>query len=355
MSDDGNIDDRLRRLQAEMRANRRRMLTELTDEFRGLAERLAETYSRVELIILDRLKNLSAGDNPALLMERLADVQGDFEILTRQLMESEDVFASGARAGVKVGVQNLRAGGMRGALWGVTDADTILAGISMVDSTAYADMINKYAPYHVQRIKDVVLDAISRGKNPRESAQLLARYLETKAPLNDALRITRTSQLYALRKGTQLSYIGNDITRWMWSANIGSPRTCLACIAMHGTIHPTTEMLNDHWLGRCSPLPITPTWAELGLDGMVEYKPVSGVTWFYNQSADVQARAMGSELFELFQRGAFEFTPANIVKTQNHPVFGDMRVRKPNYEIIGTSTVQMKRLVLNFLRRDSRL
>lgn len=351
-SDDGHEDGRLRAIQYELQQNRRRMLAGLAEEWRGIAEELAETYARVELAILERIANLRPDDDPALLMQRLAEVQGDFEMLSRQLLANEDLFLrTGAEAGARVGVANLKAGGVRVA-WGVVDAEQILAGINLVDDEAYRAMIARYAPYHAQRVRDVVLDAISRGKNPRETAQLLAGWLDgSKSALRDAERIARTTQLYAARRGTQLIYIGNEIDRWMWSANIGNPRTCLACVAMHGTIHPSTQTLNDHWLGRCAPLPITPRWRDLGLDGSDEH-PVTGVAWFNNQTEDEQRRIMGAELYDFWRAGLFEFNPRSVVGVDRHPVFGEMRHRKPNYEIVGVGNGVTARDVLRQIRRN---
>jgi len=353
MSDDGQQDDsRLRALQRELQLNRRRMLVGLADSWSGVANTLADTYARVELLILERLRDLKPDDDPAVLLARLGEVQGDFEILARALNEGRDGFLqSGLEGGARVGVANLRAGGMRVA-WGVVEREQILAGIDLVDDVAWRAMIGRYAPYHTQRVRDVVLDAISRGRNPRETAKDLAQWLaESKSALTDAERIARTTQLYAARRGTNAVYVGNGVNRWMWAANIGNPRTCLACISLHGTIHPSSEVLNDHWLGRCAPLPMTPLWSDLGLDG-ADDNPVSGVTWFNQQTEDEQRRVMGAELYDFWRAGLFEFGEQAVVGVDVHPVFGEMRHRRPNYEIAGLDKMTA-RDVLRQVRRGT--
>lgn len=342
---------RLRALQIELQSNRRRMLTALAEEYNDVAQRLGDVYSRVALVILDKIRGFPPDRDPALLLERLGDVQGDFEILAQALANADGVMASGARAGARVGVANLKAGGM-GVAWGVVDADQILAGMQLVDDGAYRAMIGRFAPYHAERVHDVILDAISRGKNPRETAELLVGFFEGKNPLNDALRIARTSQLYAARRGVQVVYERNGVERWMWSANIGNPRTCLACVAMHGTIHPVSQTLNDHWLGRCAPLPITPRWEELGILGADEREPITGVAWFENQDPYEQQRMMGVELYQFWRGGLFEFNPQTVVGTTVHPVFGEMRHRKSNYEIIGVNSAETGREVYKQIRRN---
>lgn len=356
MSDDGRRDNRrdsqrLRALQIELQTNRRRMLTALAEDYQAVATRLGDVYSRVALVILDKIKGFPPDRDPALLLERLGEVQSDFEILAEALANADGVMASGAQAGARVGVANLKAGGM-GVAWGVVDADQVLAGMQLVDDGAYRAMIGRYAPYHAERVRDVILDAISRGKNPRETAELLAGYFEGKSPLNDALRIARTSQLYAARRGVQVVYQNNGVERWMWSANLGNPRTCLACVAMHGTIHPSTETLNDHWLGRCAPLPITPRWEQLGILDADEREPITGVAWFEAQNPYEQQRMMGAELYQFWREGLFDFNPQAVVGVSRHPVFGDMRYRKANWEIIGVDSGATGREVYKQIRRN---
>lgn len=349
MSDDGQ-EARTRELNAELQRTRRRMLSALAGDWTALAAELEQTYRRMELIILDRIKNLSPDDDPALLLIRLGEVQDDFAVLGRALAGHDDVLAQGARAGLDAGASNLRAGGVRVA-WGEVAREQMVAGLNLVDDGAWQAMVGRYAPYHAERVRDIVLDAITRGKNPRETAELLAGYFEGGAPLTDALRIARTSQLYAARLGTQAIYADNGVGAWMWSANLGNPRTCLACIAMHGTVHPVTETLNDHWLGRCAPVPITPKWRDLGIEGE-EREELTGVNWFERQPAVVQAQAMGAELYQFWQLGAFEFNPQRVVGVVGHPVFGEMRVRKSNIEILGVDTEAGKRELMKVLRRS---
>lgn len=348
MSDDQNQDARTRALNAEMQANRRRMLVGLAEDWTAVAERLTGVYQQMAQVILDRLARPLDGDDPALLLERLGEVQGDMQALAQALANSDDVFLTGARAGANVGASNLRAGGMRVA-WGEVAREQILAGINLVDEQAWGAMVGRFAPYHVEQLRAIVLDAVSRGKNPRETAELMRAYFEGDKPLNDALRIARTSQLYAARRGTQLVYIDNNVGSWMWSANLGSPRTCLACIAMHGTIHPSTEMLNDHFNGRCAPLPITPRWRDLGIEA--EDNPmVTGVGWFERQAPIEQQRMMGAGLYEFWQAGLFTFSPQAVVGENRHPVFGEMRHRKPNWEIIGVDSPARAREALRQAR-----
>jgi hypothetical protein len=147
-------------------------------------------------------------------------------------------------------------------------------------------------------------------------------------------------------------YVENDVERWMWSANIGNSRTCLACIAMHGTIHPSTEVLNDHWKGRCAMMPITPKWSDLGIVGANEDAPFTGVAWFEAQPDSVQIQAMGGELYDFWRAGLFKFDARTVVTTDSHPVFGEMRHRKSNYAIIGAGSAEDAKRMIKQMRRD---
>ena len=69
----------------------------------------------------------------------------------------------------------------------------------------------------------------------------------------------RTEQLDVYRDATMAGYRaapGGMLAGWQWLADLDD-RTCPACIAMHGTVHPLTEDgPDDHPQGRCCAVPV---------------------------------------------------------------------------------------------------
>ena len=82
---------------------------------------------------------------------------------------------------------------------------------------------------------------------------------------------------------------------------------CRSCLAMHGTMHPLDEPGPlDHHQGRCSRVPVTKTWKELGIDapepgGAV--KPGDGEKWLNSQPESVQREILGNRGYDAWKRG----------------------------------------------------
>lgn len=165
-----------------------------------------------------------------------------------------------ATDGIALGTNKARAmvGAIVGAESGVmagfnvlpTQAVERLLGFLAVDGPLYA-RIAKLAPTTVDRIAAALVEGVGLGHNPRKIAAGITR--ELGMGLTDALRMTRTAQLYSYREASRATYMANPsiVEGWIWMAAIGDPRTCLSCIAMHGSLHPLSEKLDDHFNGRC--------------------------------------------------------------------------------------------------------
>lgn len=161
------------------------------------------------------------------------------------------------------------------------------------------------------------------GRNPRVIAEAIRN--ATGQGLTWSLNMSRTSQLWAYREASRANFLSNShiVKGWQWWSQLGDPRTCLSCTVMHGTIHSLDEPLNDHHQGRCSMLPITLTYAELGLNVPEDRQPVqSGIDWFGTLSPVEQRNLMGGARYAAWQAGEFEL-PALSQPYQND-VYGEM-------------------------------
>jgi hypothetical protein len=99
----------------------------------------------------------------------------------------------------------------------------------------------------------------------------------------------------------------------------------LACIAMHGTFHTNDETLNDHHNGRCAMVPVTKTWAELGIPGIPDTNPQvqTGRDWFDNLTAAQQQQFMPSQaMWSAWQSGAIGWD--DVVGFHDDAVYGSM-------------------------------
>ena len=134
--------------------------------------------------------------------------------------------------------------------------------------------------------------------SPREAARIMLRRL---GGVFDGGRwraenIARTEMLDAHRASALAARKANTdlLSGWEWSATLDR-RTCPACLAMDGQRFDTeTPGPEGHQQCRCTALPITKSWRDLGfnVDEPVSTRK-SGREWFDEQPEEVQLDVMG--------------------------------------------------------------
>lgn len=95
---------------------------------------------------------------------------------------------------------------------------------------------------------------------------------------------------------------------------------------MHGTLHPLTDMLDDHPNGRCVMVPRTKSWSELTGEGDQEdTRPtiVSGEVRFGKLTNAQQKEILGAGLYDLYADGTV--TLADLVRQDTSKRWGTMR------------------------------
>lgn len=201
--------------------------------------------------------------------------------------------------------------------------DAALQALNLLDPNGpLVARLRMYDAYHAADIAQRVFDAVVMGKNPIPTAKLINQLYGM--PLSDAMRLTRTAQLYSYRLARHLNYAANSdvVTGWIWAAKLDGD-TCLSCWAQHGTIHPHDEQLRDHHLGRCTPLP-----AVFGFNPI----DVSGQMAFGNLSAEEQLKLMGPGRYQAWIDGKFDFS--QLSTTHLDDVYGEMRVVAPLKDLV---------------------
>jgi len=198
-----------------------------------------------------------------------------------------------------------------------------LLGFLSPDGPLY-ERIGQLAKVNAQTVADKILEGVSLGQNPKIIAGAIRDSLG--GGLTDALRMTRTVQLWSYREATRANYLNNSdiIEGWTWFADLGGD-PCMACIAEHGTVHGLDETLDDHYNGRCVMIPIVSGWPDV-----VEQ---NGEDWFNEQSEDKQRELMGPEFYDAWRGGAFGLR--EMVNTQHDDVYGAMKATTPLYDLLG--------------------
>ena len=163
------------------------------------------------------------------------------------------------------------------------------------DGSPLFTRIEALAPFTAKRVADALVEGIG---------------------LTDALRMTRTAQLWSYREASRANYIANAdvVSGWIWWADLpGEP--CMSCIAEHGTEHPLTESLDDHYNGRCAALPL--------LRGEAPGQVGAGEDWFASLDEAKQKELMGESRWDAWKSGRFDFS--DLSATHEDDVYGTMR------------------------------
>ena len=149
-------------------------------------------------------------------------------------------------------------------------------------------------------MKQALMRAIPEGMNPKEAARLMLKNLrgEFNGGVARALTIARTEMIDAHRSAATESRRANldVLAGWQWHADL-SDRTCRACLSMHGRVFPAEQSGPDgHPNCRCTAVPVTKTWEELGIKEVQETRVVvdhrEASRWFNSQPISVKRRIL---------------------------------------------------------------
>ena len=183
--------------------------------------------------------------------------------------------------------------------------------------------IELWAPNAADMVSKSIIEGVGLGRKPREIARDISNALGS--GLTDALRTSRTVQLYSYREATRMNYLANsDVVKgWIWLAALDD-RTCMSCLSMHGTVHPLSESLNDHHNGRCAMIPLV-----TGTEDIIKQ---SGEEWFSQLAEAAQVKQMGQGKYDAYAAGKFEFN--QLSKEYANEVFGTMRSETPLKDLV---------------------
>lgn len=216
------------------------------------------------------------------------------------------------------------------------DAVEAAAGLTGTDSPLNERLSDLYGEYVAEQVGNHITTGIAKGDNPRTIARQLEKNVLSGlgSGLTSALTTVRTAQIKSYQLANHATYLANDniVKGWVWHAELGT--ACLGCTAMHGTIHPLDETLDGHHNCRCTPIPQTVTYEDLGLDIPETVEPVeSGEDWFNRQPASTQRELMGGPMHDAWKAGKVEF--GQLSQPYQDEVYGQLLREASLKDILG--------------------
>lgn len=209
-----------------------------------------------------------------------------------------------------------------------------LVGATQKGSPLY-DLFHGFGDEAAENVSKALITGLSLGDNPRVVANNVAQALQI--PRYRALVLARDQMVKAYRSAALETYKANDdvCDGWIWMCSL-SPRSCAACVAMHGSEHSLDEDLDDHVCGRCARVPKTKSWSDilgpLGIDSSdisdTTVQIQSGSDWFDNQSEATQRSILGSKAaYDLYSSG--DYSLMDFVSFDSDEDWGDSISVKP--------------------------
>lgn len=191
--------------------------------------------------------------------------------------------------------------------WARVDADALEAIVTRTTKRMHA-LTRPLTADAEARMKSVLIRGVAVGDSPRAAArQIVARCeREFNGGLARALNIARTEMLDAHRTAALKSRMANRdvLGGWRWHCELAK-RTCPSCLAQNGTLHALDERgPDDHQQGRCTAVPVTKSWRDLGFD-VEEPEPEwpDARQWFDDQPHETRLAIMGPDRLSRYESG----------------------------------------------------
>jgi SPP1 gp7 family putative phage head morphogenesis protein len=195
--------------------------------------------------------------------------------------------------------------------------------IATTNSGPLNRLLSTFGELESLKMRQSLTTGLATGKHPYAIARDLTR--QANLSFKRAALISRTETLRAYRESHRQTYQANShlVGSWIWHASM-STRTCATCIALHGTEHPLTESMASHPACRCSSVPKTKTWKELGFNvsdaNETSYSTEPGSSVFAGWSTASQIKVMGPNAHAAYANGEVELQ--DFIRIQNSPSWG---------------------------------
>lgn len=232
------------------------------------------------------------------------------------------------------------------------------------DGSPLSTVIGKLPPQAAMAVEDGLIEGLALGRSPRETARLMANAMATGGMLPPggpsevmermrsihmkALTIARTETLRSYRTAAHENYNANDdITEgWMW-ISAHQLRTCPVCWAMHGTIHPLTEIMASHPNCRCTQVPVLKEQYGGAPDDVR-----SGEEEFAKLTEAEQKFVLGPAKFQAFKAGSISLK--SLVRETHSEQWGAGRAEASLKEALsGQKSLPLNRPARSFVARIS--
>ncbi len=232
-----------------------------------------------------------------------------------------------AQQGIEAATASIRAAyrdaGRIGAYFNILPVEAVEAMIGYAgDGTPLFKLLMQDYPQTAASLTETLIEATAKGQNPRDTARAMMEAMS--GNLNHALTVARSEQLRAYRQASRQQMIESGVVEGYIRRCALNENTCMACIALDGTVYPTDELMEVHPNDRCFMQPM--------IKGLKPLTTTSGAEWFNEQPAETQRVMMGPGAYEAWKSGQIELR--QLASTHIDPEWGPSVRITPLSELI---------------------
>ena len=226
--------------------------------------------------------------------------------------------------GLALGDVNDRQLEVIGIRWNTPDPEVVNRIVGYVDNPAWQASLQQYRDYIPEVVNNTLLKNFASGINPMATVFQISDMME-QMPVHHASTLLRSLQLTSYRDATAMHQLANaDIIEKVIRIAALDHRTCLGCIALHGTEIPLGDRVDDHRNGRCTSISVVK-----GYPRQIQ----SGEDWFQSQHPSRQHQIMGSANYNAWKDGAVQLS--DFPKRAQDKVFGPVIVENSLIGVLG--------------------
>lgn len=199
------------------------------------------------------------------------------------------------------------------AAWNTPDPEAVQALLERARLPAFDAALARFGEGTADAVRAVALRGLVTGQGPLAMARDLRRVVAD-VPRYQANTLLRTLQMTSYREATAVHQAANSrLIEKSIRISALDDRTCLGCLALHGTEVPVGEPIAEHHNGRCV--------VVSQVRGRV-LNVQTGEDWLRSLPEDRQVQIMGPGKFAAWQAGAVQLREFAVPHTD--PVFGAM-------------------------------
>lgn len=200
------------------------------------------------------------------------------------------------------------------------------------DGSPLRELLDELGPEASRQVRQALIAGVATGQHPTVIARQVRQALG--GNLVRALTIARTEVLRSYRESSRRTYQANaDLVRgWVWQAALGL-RTCAFCWAKHGSFHRLDEQFASHPRCRCTMVPATRSWRDLGFDVPETPGDITPGPELFDRLPEEQQRAiLGPAKFEAYRSG--QITLDDLVGHRRDPRWGPVGYERSLRDIL---------------------